>query len=60
MPKGFRQTMHQPKSDLRAASILKAISLAEAALEACDQNGLSAAAIDLSGAIEKMKAILAS
>jgi hypothetical protein len=36
---------------------LRAIELAEAALELCDDEGLFMAAIDLSSAIDKLKAV---
>ena len=41
------------------AAIERAIALAEAALHECDEHGFVFAAIDLSSAIDKLKAIRA-
>jgi hypothetical protein len=40
--------------------LARAIALAEAALIVCDENGFMFAAIDISAAIDKLKAIEAS
>ena len=43
-----------------ASGLERAISLAEAALNECDQNGYVYAAIDIASAIDKLRAIEAS
>ena len=52
--------MRDPRRQTKSAALDHAIALAEAALSECDKNGYVFAAIDMSAAVDKLKALRAS
>lgn len=52
--------MNDSQSDFSIGDVDLAISLAEAALSQCDEAGLIFAAIDISSALDKLRAVHAS